>query len=151
MESLRAYVKWDLGRCCWLSVKALLCCWSFRVCKMDFKIFVVICGCCHIKKHMRWGSKACSCPAPLPMTVLFAFALVKLCIRHGGFCFVKRCVHCWMGGDNWIPGVNVLTESNAFQCSDCLHHCFVASAHTWHPRKKNVVSCNKNLVESSPL
>ena len=43
----------------------------------------------------------------------FALALVTLCITHGGFCSVKRCVHCWME-ETRMSGVNVLVESNAF-------------------------------------
>ena len=63
-----AYVKWDLGWWCWLSMKGLLCCRSLRLSKVEFQVFIVTCGCCYIKTNMR--EDACSCPGPLLMPVI---------------------------------------------------------------------------------
>ena len=40
-------------------------------------------------------------------------ALVTLCVTPGGFCSVKRCVHCWKE-ETRMSGVNMFIESNAF-------------------------------------
>ena len=66
----KAYVKWDLGWWCWLSMKGLLCWWSFRLSKVEFQVFIVTRGCCYIKTNMRERRNTCSCPGPSLMPVI---------------------------------------------------------------------------------
>jgi len=75
----KAYVKWDLGWWCWLSMKGLLCCWSFRLSKVEFQVFIVTRGCCYIKTNMRERRNTCSCPGPSLMPVICICVCVCVC------------------------------------------------------------------------
>ena len=77
----KAYVKWDLGWWCWLSMKGLLCCWSFRLSKVEFQVFIVTRGCCYIKTNMRERRNTCSCPGPSLMPVICICVCVCVCTQ----------------------------------------------------------------------